>query len=85
MADVSSISMYEKIAITALGAIGIGLVGSRIFIRFASNIFIRYFDGIESSIKEIRADIKNLYDRTDNYQEVVDTIRYCKTKNRKKR
>jgi hypothetical protein len=80
----SQITVPKKITIGIVGALSVGIIGGRLFMRFVYNIFLRYFDSIESNQVEIKKDIKTLYDRTDNHDEVRRTIDYCLEKNRKK-
>lgn len=54
------------------------IVVSYIIIKFAVHILIGQYD-------EIKASIKELYDRTDNYQEVGKCVEYCLHKNLKKK
>ena len=79
------ITVPEKITLAIMGAVIIGIIGGRLFMRFVYNIFLRYFDNIEETMSGMKADIKKLYDRTDNYNDVSDTVAYCKAKNRKKK
>jgi len=81
----SKISVPEKITLAVVGAVIIGIIGGRLFMRFVYNLFLRYFDNIETNMKEIKVSVKELYQRTDNHEEIRDTIKYCKNKNRKKK
>jgi hypothetical protein len=85
MGFLSQIAVPEKITIAVVGAVIIGIIGGRLFMRFVYNIFLRYFDNIESTLKDHGKDIKTLYERTDNFEDVEDTVKYCKGKNRKKK
>lgn len=79
------ITVPEKITLAIMGAVIIGIIGGRLFMRFVYNVFLRYFDNIENTLKEMRESIRDLYARTDNHEEVRDTVHYCKNKNRKKK
>lgn len=81
----SQISVPEKITLAIMGAVIIGIIGGRLFMRFVYNIFLRYFDNIETNMREMRGSVKELYQRTDNHDEIRDMIKYCKNKNRKKK
>ncbi len=81
----SQISVPEKITLAIMGAVIIGIIGGRLFMRFVYNVFLRYFDNIETNMKELKVSIRELYQRTDNRDEIRDTVKYCKTKNRKKK
>ncbi len=81
----SQISVPEKITLAIMGAVIIGIIGGRLFMRFVYNVFLRYFDNIETNMKELKVSIRELYQRTDNHDEIRDTVKYCKTKNRKKK
>jgi hypothetical protein len=81
----SKITVPEKVTLAIVGAVIIGIIGGRLFMRFVYNLFLRYFDNIENTLKEMRDSIRELYARTDNHEEIRDTVRYCKNKNRKKR
>jgi len=81
----STITMPEKITIAVVGAVIVGIIGGRLFMRFVYNIFLRYFDNIEKAMSETRESIKELYHRTDNHKEVEKTVDYCLKKNRKKK
>lgn len=81
----SQITRPEKIIIGIVGAVVVGIIGGRLFMRFVYNIFLRYFDNIETNQVEMKKDIKTLYNRTDNHEEVKNTVKYCLSKNRKRK
>lgn len=79
------VTLFAKIVIGIISSAVVGIIGGRLFMRFVYNLFLRYFDNIETNMKEIKVSVKELYQRTDNHEEIRDTIKYCKNKNRKKK
>lgn len=97
----SKIPMFEKISISLVASVIIGVIGGRLFVRFVYTIFLKYFQNIDESIKASREElkaflhdefrdykrdialaIKELYERTDNWEHIKDVIDYCDEKNK---